>query len=136
EVVPVLGPVAAVQRVEQLTATIGDTVTCHSRYQGSVVGVPAFWVLDRLHYVSAGVVSFARGLNDTPKIAALLLLAPMLGNFGSTALVGVMIALGGLVSARKVAETMSRKITPMNHGQGFTANLVTGLVVIGASRLG
>ena len=31
---------------------------------------------------------------------------------------------------------MSGKITPMNHGQGFTANLVTSLIVIGASPLG
>jgi phosphate/sulfate permease len=31
---------------------------------------------NRSHYVSAGAVSFARGLNDTPKIAALMLLIP------------------------------------------------------------
>jgi PiT family inorganic phosphate transporter len=31
---------------------------------------------------------------------------------------------------------MGRKITPMNHGQGLTANLITGIVVVGASRLG
>ena len=42
-------------------------------------------VLDRTHFLSAGVVSFARGLNDTPKIAALLLLAPALGVVGSLA---------------------------------------------------
>ena len=35
-----------------------------------------------------------------------------------------------------VAETMSRRITTMNHGQGFTANVVTALIVIGASRWG
>jgi PiT family inorganic phosphate transporter len=92
--------------------------------------------LDRLHYFSAGMVCFARGLNDTPKIAALLLLAPALGSLGSTALVGIAISIGGVVSARRVAETMSQKITAMNHGQGFTANLVTGLIVIGASRFG
>ena len=45
-------------------------------------------------------------------------------------------ALGGLLNARRVAETMSRKITRMNPGQGFTANLVTSLLVAGASRLG
>jgi PiT family inorganic phosphate transporter len=45
-------------------------------------------------------------------------------------------AIGGIVSARRVAETMSTKITAMNHGQGFTANVITGLVVIGASRMG
>jgi len=35
-----------------------------------------------------------------------------------------------------VAETMSKEITPMNHGQGFTANLISGLLVIAASRYG
>ena len=46
------------------------------------------------------------------------------------------IATGGVIRAGKVAETMSQKITPMNHGQGFTANRVTGFIVIGASRFG
>jgi PiT family inorganic phosphate transporter len=41
-----------------------------------------------------------------------------------------------VLNARRVAETMSRKITRMNPGQGFTANLVTALLVAGASRLG
>jgi PiT family inorganic phosphate transporter len=31
---------------------------------------------------------------------------------------------------------MSHRITAMNHGQGFTANLVTSVIVIGASRFG
>jgi inorganic phosphate transporter, PiT family len=44
--------------------------------------------------------------------------------------------LGGILNARKVAETMSHKITPLNHGQGFCANLVTGLLVIFASKFG
>ena len=103
---------------------------------GRVLGIEAGVILDRLHYLSAGIVSFARGLNDTPKIAALLLVAPFLTSVFGVALVGVSIALGGLFSARRVAETMSRKITPMNHGQGFTGNLMTGLIVIGASNFG
>jgi PiT family inorganic phosphate transporter len=45
-------------------------------------------------------------------------------------------AIGGLVNARKVAETMSRKITTMNHGQGFTANLTTAILVVLASLYG
>jgi len=45
-------------------------------------------------------------------------------------------AAGGLINAKKVANTISKKITPMNHGQGFTANLVTGFLVIVASRFG
>ena len=111
-------------------------MTCQSRYQGRILGLDAATVLDRLHYLSAGMVSFARGLNDTPKIAAMLLLAPAFGSFGSTAVVGAAIAIGGIVGARRVAETMSQKITTMNHGQGFTANFITGMVVILASRMG
>ncbi|HUG89292.1 MAG TPA: inorganic phosphate transporter [Planctomycetaceae bacterium] len=136
EIVPASSHAAALERAEQLTVRIGDAVTCRSRYEGQVLGIQAEAAVDRLHFLSAGVVSFARGLNDTPKIAALLLLSPLLGGFSSMALVGVAIAVGGLMSARRVAETMSRKITTLNHGQGFTANLMTGLVVIGASRLG
>lgn len=127
---------AAIERAEQLSVQIGDVVTCQNRYQGSMLGIEAGRLLDWLHGLSAGLVSFARGLNDTPKIAALLLLAPAVGQFGSAALVGAAIAVGGILCSRRVAETMSQKITAMNHGQGFTANLVTGLTVIGASRMG
>jgi PiT family inorganic phosphate transporter len=126
----------ALQRAEQLSVQIGDVVTCQNRYRGKMLGIDTASTLDRLHYFSAGMVSFARGLNDTPKIAALLLLAPALSGFGSTALVGAAIAAGGIISARRVAETMSQKITSMNHGQGLTANLITSAIVIGASRFG
>ncbi len=136
EVVPAACQATALQQAEQLSVQVGDVVTCQSRYRGTMLGVDAMTMLDRLHRLAAGLVSFARALNDTPKIAALLLLAPALGGTGSTALVGVIIAIGGVVSARRVAETMSQKITAMNHGQGFTANLVTGAIVIGASRFG
>ncbi len=126
----------ALEKAEKLTATIGKQATCRSQYTGSVLGLNAASTLDRAHYLSSGMVSFARGLNDTPKIAAMLSLAPVFGVSTSLILVGIVIALGGWISARRVAETMSNKITTMNHGQGFTANVVTGLIVIGASRFG
>jgi PiT family inorganic phosphate transporter len=136
EVVPADCHAVAMERAEHLTATTGTVVTCESRYQGRVLGVSAGETLDKFHFLSSGIVSFARGLNDTPKIAALLLLAPAFGVSSSLLLIGVVIAIGGIVSARRVAETMSKKITTMNHGQGFTANVITGLIVIGASRWG
>lgn len=136
EVLPTCSPAVALQRVNQLTVSLGETVTCERRYQGRILGLQASWVLDRLHFLSAGVVSFARGLNDTPKIAAVLLLTGAINPGVGIALIGLIIAAGGLLSAKKVAQTMSQRITAMNHGQGFTANLITGLVVIGASRLG
>ena len=92
--------------------------------------------MDTLHFLSAGAVSFARGLNDTPKIAALLLVAGMLEPHWSLFLVAAAMAAGGLLQARRVAHTMSHKITDMNPGQGFAANLSTALLVTTASLHG
>jgi len=128
----------AVLQATGLALSVGQLSACQERYHGRVIGIDAQWVLDRLHYVSAGAVSFARGLNDTPKIAALLMAAPAFGVSLSTALfaVGIAMGLGGLLNARKVAVTLSQRITSMNHGQGFTANLVTAGLVMAASPLG
>jgi PiT family inorganic phosphate transporter len=93
-------------------------------------------LLDRLHYLSAGAVSFARGVNDTPKIAALLLVSEVAAPGTALVGVGMVMAIGGLLSARRVAETMSHRVTEMNPGQGFAANFVTAALVIGASSLG
>jgi inorganic phosphate transporter, PiT family len=109
---------------------------CVDRYQGHVVGLEAGFVLDSAHYLSGGAVGFARGLNDTPKIVALLLAADALPSHWGLTLVALVMAVGGVVNSRRVAETMSKKITRMNHGQGFVANLITSMLVAGASRLG
>lgn len=126
----------ALQKVEELTVSTGQTATCQSRYQGRILGIDAGTIFNWGHFLSSGVVSFARGLNDTPKIAALLMLVPVFHAESSLALIGVSIAGGGWVASRRVAETMSQRITPLNHGQGLTANVITGLIVIGASRFG
>lgn len=110
--------------------------TCQERYQGTIFSVMAHDFLDGAHYLSAGAVSFARGLNDTPKIAALLVTTQAMNLRGGVILVGLVMALGALLQSRKVAETMSHQITRMNHGQGFSANLVTAGLVIVASRFG
>lgn len=115
---------------------VGQASECVERYQGRVFGVQAGKVLDGFHFLSGGAVGFARGLNDTPKIVALLLVGEAFDPNLGLALVAVVMAIGGVVNARKVAETMSKKITGMNPGQGFTANLVTSLLVTVASRLG
>ncbi|MBT3784838.1 inorganic phosphate transporter [bacterium] len=99
-------------------------------------GIPLRKLLDIGHYLSAGVVSFARGLNDTPKIMGLLLIVPFLSKGEGLMLVAISMALGGLLHSRAVANTMSHRITTMNHGQGMTANLVTGVLVTTASLHG
>lgn len=106
------------------------------RYDGSVVGVSALTLVDTTHALSGIAVCFARAVNDTPKIAALLLAAGAASASWKLALVAVAMALGGLLNSRRVAETMSKRITNLNPGQGLTGNLVTAALVLGASRLG
>lgn len=117
--------------------SFGAAPACAENYAGRVFGLQAGPMIDRLHWISAGLVSFARGVNDTPKIVALVLMtAPLLTGSPAFVAVGLVIAAGGLLGARRVAETMSQKITAMNPGQGFTANLITAALVLGASPLG
>lgn len=106
---------------------------CTETYDGYVMGISAQKVLDSLHFLSGGIVSFARGLNDTPKIVGLLIIINAMDIKWGMIAVAITMALGGLVNARKVGVNMSKKITPMNSGQGFTANLITGILVTTAS---
>lgn len=92
--------------------------------------------LDLAHYLSAGAASFSRGLNDTPKIAALLLVAPALDIRAGLLLVAVAIAVGALCDADRVAETLGKKVTGMDAGQGFAANLTTAALTMTASLHG
>jgi inorganic phosphate transporter, PiT family len=97
-------------------------------------------VLDLFHWLSSGMTSFARGLNDAPKIAAL---AFGIGSFGTHLhsmlyFVGIALAMGvgSIVSGLKVTETLAEKVTPMNHQEGFAANLTTSILVTAAARFG
>jgi PiT family inorganic phosphate transporter len=119
-----------------LSIAMADEAVCLEKYHGSFFGFNARSILDRLHFISAGAVSFARGLNDTPKMAGIMLIGGLVSPWVAVLGVGIAIAAGGLLSAKKVAETMSHRITTMNGGQGFTANLMTSFLVIVASRLG
>jgi len=132
-------PVSSLSRhgAAQLSTPPAAAVTvCVERYRGTQAGISVQGALDSLHFVSAGAICFARALNDTPKILALCLSAKALGVPLGLPMVGAAMAAGGLVNARKVAETMSKKITAINTGQGLVANLTTAFLVIVASRAG
>lgn len=109
---------------------------CSQRYKGNFWGIKSQQLVDACHFFSAGIVCFARGLNDTPKIVSIILIIKALSIQGGMFAVAVAMALGGLLNARKVAQTMSKKITQMNAGQGLASNLVTGFLVIAASNYG
>ncbi len=89
-------------------------------------------VLDGLHWVSAALMSLARGLNDAPKILALGVAASAL--FGVTgvpfyAAVAAGIGAGSVLSGLRVTETLACRVTPMTPSEGFSANLITTALV-------
>jgi PiT family inorganic phosphate transporter len=91
---------------------------------------------DRLHIFSAALICFARGVNDTPKLAALLIAAHLLDGATSVTAIAIIMAAGGLFHARRVARTMSLRITRLDHAQGLSANLITAILVLFASKFG
>lgn len=93
-------------------------------------------LLKKIHVGSAATICFARAVNDTPKLAALLFAAQFTNSKLPIALVGLLMVMGGLFFAKRVATTMSQKVARMNDSQGLTANLITASLVLMASKFG
>lgn len=138
QLIPIPQPDATnlLQCITTTDVAVNSEEKCTQRYRGKFWGIKSQQLVDACHFLSAGIVSFARGLNDTPKIVSLVLIIQGLSIQWGMLAVAVGMAVGGLLNAQKVAETMSKKITSMNAGQGFAANLVTGVLVIAASKYG
>lgn len=125
---------AILRRIDVPQLVIADVAACED------ISAQARWsisrIMDQLHVASALSICFARGLNDTPKLAALLITAKAFERNHSVAMIGIVMALGGLISARKVAKTMSHRINRMDPTQGLAANLIAATLVIFASKIG
>ncbi len=91
-----------------------------------------------LHILSGSAVCFSRAVNDTPKIASIALLGGAAGmsHVAVYASIGIVMTLGGVLFARRIAVVMSQKITKMSNAEGLTGNLVTAFLVIFASKMG
>jgi PiT family inorganic phosphate transporter len=112
------------------------SMVSHRAAQRQMRSVSKPRILDALHWVSAGSVCFARSLNDTPKIAALFAVSGTTGSAWAIPAVAVAMVCGGLISARRVAETMSLRITPLTPTLGLTANCCTAALVTSATLFG
>ncbi|MBI4056250.1 MAG: inorganic phosphate transporter [Elusimicrobia bacterium] len=95
------------------------------------------------HWISAISSGFARGLNDTPKIAAFgLFFYAAIDPQANLAprwlflLLALSNAIGGIVMGLQVTNTLAYKVTKMNHLEGFAANLATSAMVIATAIKG
>jgi inorganic phosphate transporter, PiT family len=111
---------------------IGSAADC-PKHGDAIARVSVSGVLDWAHIASAITICFARALNDTPKLAALLVGANVMSAWNSAFAVTAAMVIGGLLFSRRVAETMSLKLSDINSSQGTAANLVTSTVVLTAS---
>lgn len=125
----------ATARSQIVIANSGDK-SCKPEPWRRVFTLPLRRWLDHSHLLSAAAVSFARGMNDTPKIAALVVAGGSLGAAPASLLVVLAMAIGGMFAARRVADTLSFKVARMDPREGLAANIVTSALVIGASRFG
>ena len=112
--------------------------------------VERVWIA--LHWLSSGTTSFARGLNDVPKIAAFMILALTLAPPAvaqTTAswfpdwlqawpilLVTLVMGAGCLWGGFKVLDVLAHRVTPLDASSGLVANMGTSILVLAASPLG
>ncbi|MGE5325220.1 MAG: anion permease [Actinomycetota bacterium] len=98
--------------------------------------------VNHLHWFTSGATSFARALNDAPKMAALVLGAVLLSGTALKASLAYFVAIsvgmlaGSWFAGRRVTEVMADNITRMDHREGFIANLVTAALVGPGAALG
>ncbi len=93
-------------------------------------------LIDTMHWLSSGFVCMTRGLNDTPKIAAIILPLSLFADRWVFFFLALAMAIGGYLYGLKTTETLSFKVTRMDHVEGFTSNIITGLLVGSTSYLG
>lgn len=133
---PVVAPVGAMMVDSALPALVIAPADACEEKSGVVVRLSLARTGDRAHIASAALICFARGVNDTPKLAALLIAGSAFDAVGTALAIAAIMATGGLLHARRVAVTMSRRVTHMDHGQGMASNLVTATLVLFASKFG
>jgi len=98
--------------------------------------------INDLHWLTSGTTSFARGMNDAPKMVAIVLATTVLPTsntgFRTVAFVAVTLGMiaGSWVAGRRVTTVLAEEVTPMDHRGGFVANLVTAALVGPGAALG
>jgi inorganic phosphate transporter, PiT family len=98
--------------------------------------LPGIPVTELAHWGTSALLSFARGLNDGPKLAGIAMLAaPALdvGAPGVFLLVGVAMGAGSYLYGRRVTVTLAERLTGIDPIQGLTSSAVASSLVLLAS---
>jgi PiT family inorganic phosphate transporter len=116
---------------------VGSQENCSREHSGAL-----HLTINHMHWVTSGATAFSRGMNDAPKMLALVLAAAsLLGSVTNVRLLGFAVVTLGMVAGswiagRRVTRLLAEKVTPMDHRDGFVANLVTAALVGPGAALG
>ncbi len=120
-----------------------DPFVCAPTAKQPPLVVRRVWLM--LHWISGGAVSFARGLNDVPKMAALMIPAfiasPALaagvgGPALAIALTSTAMTGGAVMAGRRLLPVLATEVSAMTPSTGLFANLGTAFLVLSATPLG
>jgi inorganic phosphate transporter, PiT family len=95
-----------------------------------------------LHWLTSGTTLFARGMNDAPKMVAIVLATTAFpaSNLGFRTVAFWVVTLGMVagswIAGKRVTTVLAEEVTPMDHRGGFVANLVTAALVGPGAALG
>ena len=114
----------------QLRLTVATSAECAAASVPQALSLR----LEYLHWLTSGATSFARALNDAPKIVALLLVASSLagamqGIETLFCVVALGMVVGSFIGGRRVTVVLAERVTPMDHREGFLANATTAALV-------
>jgi PiT family inorganic phosphate transporter len=93
-------------------------------------------ITDAMHWATSAALSFARGMNDNPKIVAIGISAAGAAGIGSA---GVFLAgaaamgAGSYLYGRRVTKTLAEKVTKIDRVEGLSASFVAAALVLLAS---
>ena len=125
------GDPSSVAVVDAPTVVVDDTASCERTTVSTRVGLT-----DAAHWGTSAALSFARGLNDNPKIVAL--------GLGAAAAVGLdslwifvagaaAMGLGSYWYGRRVTNTLAERVTKIDPLEGLSASTVAASLVLLAS---
>lgn len=107
-----------------------------------IMRLPDGGYLCSVHFLSSMFATFARAVNDTPKIVALGFFITTTTGFDTSTLTplffitAIAMALGSYVKGLPVTRLLAEKLTKMDDREALGANLTTALLVSTASKLG
>ncbi|TWH48057.1 inorganic phosphate transporter [Sporomusa sp. KB1] len=108
-----------------------------------ITRLPEGRYLRLVHFLSSMFATFARAMNDTPKIVALGVFIVMTTDINQTTILtplflvtAVGMTLGSYVKGLPVTKLLAEKITKMDDREALGANLTTAFLVSYASNLG